>query len=204
MRIVDTRGQLCPVPLIVTKKALKETVVGDSFIVLTDNETSFNNLLRFLKDNSVAFQASEEEGVWTITITKTTGVISHPETEGYCTSSITHFERGNYVVVIASDKMGNGDDKLGYLLMNNFIMALKDLDKLPQKMVFYNKGVTLATNQSPVIDHLKDLKKMGVELLLCSTCIDYYSLKESVGIGTLSNMYVIAEVMTTAENLIRP
>ena len=76
--------------------------------------------------------------------------------------------------------MGEGDDDLGHLLMNNFIKALKDLDRLPQKMVFYNNGVKLATNDSPVIEHLKDLEKMGVELLLCATCVNHYSLEDSV------------------------
>ena len=61
MRIVDTRGQLCPAPLIATKRALKETPEGESFMLLTDNQTSFNNVSRFLKDNNTAFQTSE---VW--------------------------------------------------------------------------------------------------------------------------------------------
>ena len=73
MRIVDTKGQLCPAPLIAAKKALKETAAGESFIVLTDNQTSFNNLSRFLKDNNTKFQVSEKDGVWTLTITKTSG-----------------------------------------------------------------------------------------------------------------------------------
>ena len=72
--------------------------------------------------------------------------------------------------------MGEGDDDLGQLLMSNFIKAIKDLDKLPQKMVFYNKGVTLATKTSPLIDHLTDLEKMGVELLLCATCVNHYAI----------------------------
>ena len=45
--------------------------------------------------------------------------------------------------------MGEGDDELGQLLMSNFIKAIKDLDKLPRKMVFYNKGVTLVTKNFP-------------------------------------------------------
>lgn len=204
MRIVDTKGQLCPAPLIATKKALKETALDESFIVLTDNETSFNNLSRFLRDNKTGFKVSETKGVWTLTVTKTSTVISHPLAEDYCSPSVSHFEKGNFVVVIASDKMGDGDDQLGHLLMNNFIMALKDLDSLPQKIVFYNKGVTLATHQSPVINHLKDLEKMGVELLLCATCISHFSLENSIGAGILSNMYVIAEAMTSAGKLIKP
>jgi selenium metabolism protein YedF len=204
MRIVDTKGQLCPAPLIAAKKALKETTVGESFIVLTDNKTSFNNLCRFLKDNKADWQVSESNGVWSLTVTRQAGDIAQTKAEEYCTPSISHFEKGNYVVAITSDKMGEGDDELGHLLISNFIKALKDLDKLPQHMVFYNKGVTLAIKDSPVIEHIKDLEKMGVEIHLCATCVNHYKIENNVAVGNLSNMYSIAEIMASAGNIVRP
>lgn len=204
MRIIDTKGQLCPAPLIAVKKALKESAVGEPFIVLTDNKTSFDNLRRFLKDNKVDFQIIESEGVWTLTVTKTAGDVELSKAEDYCTTPIAHFEKGDFVVVFTSDKMGDGDDELGHLLVSNFIKALKDLEKLPGKMVFYNKGVTLASKSSPVIGHLKELEKMGVELLLCATCVNHYSIQSEVEIGILSNMFEIADVMTTAGRVVRP
>ena len=204
MRIIDTKGQLCPAPLIATKRALKETTIGESFIVLTDNLTSFNNLSRFLKDNNTGFLISEAEGVWTLTITKTNADLAQPKTEEYCANEVFHFEKGNSIIVFSSDKMGEGDDELGHLLMKNFILALKDLDRLPQTMVFYNRGVKLGTNTSPVIEHLKDLEKMGVEILLCATCVNHYSLLSDIGVGVLSNMYAIAEAMTSAGNVVKP
>ena len=204
MRIVDTKGQLCPAPLIAAKKALKDTMAGESFIVLTDNQTSFDNLSRFLKDNKADFQVSEEGGVWTLTVTKTSGDVTQTKPEDYCAPLISHFQKGNFVVVFSSDKMGEGDDQLGHLLMTNFIKALKDLDALPQKMVFYNNGVKLAIKGSSVIEHLKDLEKMGVELMLCATCVNHYSLESVVGAGTVSNIYAIAEVMASAGNIVKP
>jgi selenium metabolism protein YedF len=204
MRIVDTRGQLCPAPLIAAKKALRETEAGESFMLLTDNQTSFDNLSRFLKDNNTHFQFSKAEGVWELTITRLTGDVSETRAEDYCTPEITHFEKGNYIVVVTSDKMGEGAEELGHLLMSNFIKAIKDLDRLPQKMVFYNKGVMIVTKNSPVIDHLRDLEKMGVELLLCATCVSHYSLSDSIGAGILSNMFTIVEVMTSTGNIIKP
>ena len=204
MRIVDTKGQICPAPLIATKRALKETAAGESFIVLTDTPTAFNNICQFLKDNKTGFRVSESEGVWTLTITRPGGETAENNPEEYYSSSIAHFQKGNFIIVITSDKMGEGDNELGHLLMTNFIKAIKDLDKLPQKMVFYNKGVTLVTKNSPLIDHLTDIEKMGVEILLCATCVNHYAIKDIVGAGTLSNMYTIAEVMASAANIVRP
>jgi selenium metabolism protein YedF len=204
MRIVDTKGQLCPAPLIAAKRTLKETPDGESFILLIDNKISFNNVSRYLKDNNYSFRTSEAGGIWALTITRGEGDFSQNKAEEYCTDSISHFQKGDFIIVITSDKMGEGDIGLGQLLMSNFIKAIKDLDKLPGKMVFYNKGVTLVTKTSPLIDHLTDLEKMGVELLLCATCVNHYAIADIVGAGILSNMYTIAEVMASAGRIVRP
>jgi TusA-related sulfurtransferase len=78
MRIIDTQGQLCPAPLIATKRALKETKISESFQVITDSITSLNNLSRFLTDNNTDFQVVENSGVWILTITKTTPELIKP------------------------------------------------------------------------------------------------------------------------------
>ena len=204
MKIVDTKGQLCPAPIIATKKALKETSPGGTFVVITDNQTSFNNISRFLNDNSTPFKVTAKDGEWEILVTKTSADIVHHEVQDYCSPVVPHFEKGDFIIVLASDKMGEGDEQLGTLLMANFIKAIKDLERLPRKIIFYNKGVTLVTRNSPLADHLKDIEKMGVELLICATCVNHYCLEASMATGTLSNMYVIAEAMASAGNIVRP
>jgi selenium metabolism protein YedF len=204
MRIVDTKGQQCPAPLIKTKRALKETKTGESFKVVTDNQTSLNNISRFLNDNKTEFSVEEKAGVWTITIIK--GVVTMPLTkpEDYCTPAIPHFIQGDFIIAFTSDKMGEGNEELGRLLIINFIKAIKDLDILPKKMVFYNNGVKLGSVDSPVFVNLKEIENMGVGLFLCATCAKFYSLEEKIKIGTLSNMYEIAQIMASAGNIIKP
>jgi selenium metabolism protein YedF len=204
MRIVDTKGQLCPAPLIAAKKALKDMAEGESFVVLTDNRTSFENLSRFMKDNKTAFSSKEENGVWELTITRTSVTTLDKPAEEYCEAPVSHFEKGDFIVTVSSDKMGDGDSELGNLLIVNFIKSLKDLDKLPSKIMFYNKGVMLATSDSNVINHLEDLDKMGVELHLCATCVNYYNLADRIGVGIISNMFVIAQAMASAGHIIKP
>ena len=204
MKIVDTKGQLCPAPLIAAKKALKETPRGESFVLITDNKTSFDNLTRFLKDNKAETQFEESNGTWTITITNTIGEVIKPNAEEYCAPEVTHFEKGDFVVVISSDKMGEGDETLGYLLMTTFINSLKDLDKMPKKILFYNNGVKMITKSSPVIQPLKDLEKMGVELMACGTCVNHYGLSDEIGAGIIGNMYSIAEAMALSGKILKP
>jgi selenium metabolism protein YedF len=204
MRIIDTKGQQCPAPLIATRKALKESHTGESFIVLTDNKTSFENVSRFLRDNKTEFKVEEREGVWTLTVTKSTATEPEVKAEDYCTNDVPHFKQGDFVIVFVSDKMGEGDEELGRTLMINFIKAIKDLDVLPKNLVFYNNGVKLGTADSPVCGHLKEIESMGVGLLFCGTCVNFYLLQEKVKIGTLSNMFEIAQVMASAGNVIKP
>jgi TusA-related sulfurtransferase len=63
MKIVDAKGQLCPAPLVLAKRALKETRDGDSFQLLIDNLTSYNNVSRFLKDNNTGFQTTQSDEI---------------------------------------------------------------------------------------------------------------------------------------------
>jgi selenium metabolism protein YedF len=204
MKTVDTKGQLCPAPLIATKRALKETQQGESFIVLTDNQNSFTNVSRFLKDNNTPFTSTEKNGIWTLTVTKSPGELSKPNVEEFCEVEVPHFQKGDYVIAISSDKMGEGDPELGALLMTNFVRAIHDLDILPSKVVFYNSGVFLGRDDSSVLELLKDLGRMGVSLFLCGTCISHYSLEDKIHIGSVSNMFEIAQIMSSAGKVVKP
>ncbi len=204
MKIIDARGKLCPLPLIDTKRALKESSDGDVFILLVDNSTSRDNVLRFLSDNKTSFTVSESEGSWSIEVTKGAGGSDFTDTAAYCTPAISHFEKGDYIVVLSSDRIGDGDEKLGEVLMKSFFRALHDLDRLPKKILFYNSGVRLATASSAVKNDIKDLERMGVEILLCSTCVDHYGIGDLVSAGTLSNMFVFAEIMSGPDKVVKP
>ena len=81
MQIIDTSGQQCPAPLITTKRTLKNALTGDSFKIITDNQTAFKNICRFLKDNKTIFSFEESDGIRTLTITKQTPEFVNAEAE---------------------------------------------------------------------------------------------------------------------------
>ena len=110
----------------------------------------------------------------------------------------------NTVVVISSPYMGEGDDALGAVLMKGFIYAISQQDTLPATMLFYNGGAKLTCEDAPTLEDLKSLEAQGVEILTCGTCLNHYGLTEKLQVGTVTNMYVIAEKMTQASLIVKP
>jgi selenium metabolism protein YedF len=100
--------------------------------------------------------------------------------------------------------MGEGDNELGGILMKGFIYALSQQDELPDTMLFYNGGAKLTCESAPTLEDLKSLEAQGVEILTCGTCLNHYGLTEKLQVGSVTNMYVIAEKMTQADLIIKP
>jgi selenium metabolism protein YedF len=106
------------------------------------------------------------------------------------------------IVLISSDKMGEGDEEIGHIMMKKFINGLVGLDKKPEKLMFYGLGVKLVTKGSPVMDALLSLENMGVEIISCATCINYYGLTDQVEVGRVGNMPELLESLMEAADTI--
>jgi selenium metabolism protein YedF len=102
-------------------------------------------------------------------------------------------------LVIDTDALGVGEKELGKKLLKSFLTLLCGRHQKPRTVVLYQRGVTLACEGSEMIDMLQHLQNDHVEILLCSTCLEYYDLKDKVRVGTVSNMGTIQDRMMTGK-----
>ncbi|MBR0405443.1 MAG: sulfurtransferase-like selenium metabolism protein YedF [Eggerthellaceae bacterium] len=194
---VDALGDKCPVPVVKAKKALA-TMDEGTLEMLVDNETSVTNLENFGK--SLNCEVSHEQLAaekYSVKIVKTANSGSVASAEG--SAGV-----GPRVVVVPSEVMGHGDEELGNVLIKAFIFALTQQDELPDSILFYNGGVKLTVEGSPVLDDLNKLANAGVEILSCGTCLMHFGLQEKLAIGEATNMYVIVEKQLQAGIVVRP
>ncbi|QUI24285.1 sulfurtransferase-like selenium metabolism protein YedF [Vallitalea pronyensis] len=108
----------------------------------------------------------------------------------------------NRVIVINNDVFGQGDRELGAKLMGAFLKKIWVRTDKPDALLFYNAGVKLTVQGSPVLDVLTGLQDAGVELLACGTCIDFYHVKDIMKVGRISNMEEISSTMMEADSVI--
>lgn len=208
---VNAMGDTCPIPVVKTKNAIKELNGQGQVEILVDNEIAVQNLTKManqkgyevrserLEDHkfkvvmTIEGEASDNQG--TVTVEGDSLV-----EETVCIPDA----RKNTVVVISTDKMGEGSEELGATLMKGFIYALAQQDELPSAILFYNGGAKLTSQDSPTLEDLKSLEAEGVEILTCGACLDYYGLTDKLQVGSVTNMYSIVEKMTQAGLIVKP
>lgn len=188
---VDAIGQVCPVPIIMTKNALKDIEEGQ-VEVSVDNRISLENLQKMSKEMGYDYTVEESGDIFKIVINKMRESIELRESEE------------NTVVVIDSLHMGKGDAELGRILMKGFIYTLSEMEELPKTILFYNEGVKLAIDGAESLQDLKSLEERGVEILSCGTCLNFYGITEKLRVGSVTNMYTILERQTKATRVIKP
>jgi selenium metabolism protein YedF len=194
---VDARGLACPQPVINASKALE---THDSIIVIVDNQTALENIQRLAKSKGCS--VSDER--------KSDGIYISLEKQGSAQNAVANKQeerqtfpiRDERVLVISKDVLGNGDDALGAILMKSFFHTIAETAPSPDVIIFINSGVKLLAVGSAVLEDIQILENRGIRILACGTCLDYFTLKDNIRAGSVSNMYEIKELMLTASSTI--
>ena len=192
---VDARGLACPQPVIQTRKAMQQ---ADRVRTLVDSETSMTNVSRMAEKAGWQVNVVTQEDEFQIDLVKGDAVSeAAPLPVGKA-----EVASGPLVLAVSSDVMGRGEVELGNILMRSFFHTLGEVKPLPQTIIFFNAGVRLACEGSPVLDDLRAVEAQGVEVLVCGTCLGYFEIKDKLGVGQVSNMYDIAEAMLGAGKVV--
>ena len=193
-KIVDARGLACPQPVILTRAALQE---GDAVLTIVDNDTARQNVTRMAEKAGCVVQAEQRaDGIY-LSIGQAAAA-----PESAAAAPVSAPASGPLVLTIPGETMGRGDDELGHILIRGFFHALGQTTPQPNTIIFFNSGVKLVVEGSPVLEDLQALCGQGIEILACGTCLGHYGLKDKVLVGEVSNMYTIAETLLRAGKVV--
>ena len=176
---IDARGEACPIPVVRTLKALGALAGPGTVETIVDNEIAVQNLTRMGEGKGCAVSSERTgEKEWRVTVRADAAVaVAAGESEAVTCDVPAAAVPRNVVVAITSECMGTGDDVLGKKLMGSFVYSLTQL-----------RGLAAA----------------GVEVLTCGTCLDHYGIADTLAVGEVTNMYVIAQRLTGASLVVRP
>lgn len=199
MKTLDCRNMQCPQPVLETRKELIANP-DEPLTVLVSNDVAQANVSRFATKDGYAVSATVNgDDISLLIIPNSEATVQNaPAQPG------NQAANSDTIVYISSSCMGNGSDKLGEVLMRNFIFTLAETSDLPSAILFVNSGVKLTCTGSEVLEPLHHLSAKGVEVRSCGLCLEFFDLKEQLAIGQISNMLETVEAMQQAGRIINP
>jgi selenium metabolism protein YedF len=196
---IDCCKQTCPLPVVNTKKAIEKSE-SDKLVVIVDSIVSRDNVRRFVHSQGHKVEIEDKGGgLYHMHV-----ALDSEAVKKAATSAATGVPVASGVVVfITTDKLGEGDERLGMILMKAFLNTLHDSEPKPEKVIFINNGVKLNTEDSEVLDSLEALTEDGVQIVTCGTCLSYYGILDQLKFGIAGNMYDIVNSLLEADKIIK-
>lgn len=204
---IDARGQACPQPVLLTKQVV-DAQLPSRLTVLVDNEAAVENVSRFLGTRGYETTTSGQGDAFTVSAVEKlkSGDRNDPSEKDESVPAVSgsdDTEPGQKIlVVIASDRMGFGDDELGQKLMISFIKTLGEMGHDLWRLVFVNNGVKLTIAGSVVLETLKAYEKQNISIWVCGTCLTHFDLLNEKQVGETTNMLDIVTAMQLATKVI--
>ncbi len=199
-KTLDVRGLACPAPVLMVKDAVERDHL-DVLEVMVDSEAAKENVSRFLGSRHFSVTASQEGKDYKVCARRQTdGSESVPTCE---VSPLAATDcKQKIMVLIATDRLGFGDDELGKKLIINFIKTIKEMGDELWRLVLVNNGVKLTIDGSPVLEDLLAYERDGLTILVCGTCLSHFDLLEAKKVGDTTNMLDIVTSMQLADKVI--
>lgn len=190
MKKIDCRNLECPKEIKLVKKYFNSIGEGDA-TVIANNEISVDNIVKYAMRKGYQVTVNETDNDEYEIIIEKRGCLEVLE------------EEKNVVVLITTDRLGDGDDILGSELMIKYFESLSDSDILPKKVIFINTGVKFLVEDSKVLDPIKLLIERGVKIYASKLSLEYFNLNDKLIFGEVIDMDDIVELMNLADDFIR-
>jgi selenium metabolism protein YedF len=194
---LDCRGMACPAPVLQTRQMIENENLPEIRIVV-DNPASKENVLRFLESQKFEVSLEQKGSDFHIIGKRQAGAAE----AGPAIVSQLLPEKKKIMVMIATDRLGFGDDELGKKLLLSFIRTLKEMGDELWRLVLVNNGVKLTTEGSEILEVLESYTKEGLAVLVCGTCLNHFNLLDKKRVGETTNMLDIVTAMQLADKVI--
>lgn len=208
---IDARNLACPRPVVLTLEALPKLAPGESLEVLVNDEVAPANLTRLAAEKDCEVATADHGDHVSVMLAPRSpaaatdgaaGPVADAAAAGVCPVPEAPAPAQGSVVLVGADSLGRGSEELGRKLLGGLIYAFAHQDPLPKAMVFFNGGAHLTCEGSESLADVRDLESKGCEILTCGTCLDFYGIRDQLGVGGVTNLYRIAEIMATEPNVV--
>ena len=196
MKIIDARGQNCPIPVVMAKKAITEGV--ENITIYVDNKIAVQNLEKMAQNSGFNFAFTPKDKDFEVVIVKDGAAVIKEEPKIVKNQEVN----GEWALFVTDKAIGNAPNELGENLIKMYFYTLSQGESRPSVCIFMNEGVKLLENEE-ICQSFKELMDKGVKFMFCGACLNFYGISDLCEKDNVSNMYAIVEEMDKYSKVVK-
>lgn len=106
------------------------------------------------------------------------------------------------VLFLTSSRFGQGNPRLGEMLMKDFLTSLPENKYVPSAIILVNSAVVLACSQSELHPLVAAIEQAGVKVLVNEESLSFYSMESSLQAGQPCSAQKMSDCLLAAESVI--
>ena len=109
------------------------------------------------------------------------------------------------VILVSKTYLGTvsaGDTDFGAEMLDKFFHTVESRDERPMAICFYTEGVKALAKGSSFETGLRVLHGLGVRIVACGSCVEYYGLADNLSVGEIGGMPVILDLIAQAAKVV--
>lgn len=170
-----------------------------SFQVVVDNLEARSSIAKYLDEQGYSVSDRRQGGLWYMDATPS----YQAREDTYIARQSRPDQQRRVMIMLLSDKIGSGDDRLGDNLMQIFIRSLREFGNNLWRIALINSGVKLASLNSPVLHYLQEYERQGMGILVCKECVFHYGLQDYSTVGVFTDVHTIISSVQLADRVLR-
>lgn len=111
----------------------------------------------------------------------------------------------NFTVAVAKPWLGHvcpKDEAFGRDMLGKFLHVMEDEAKRPNAICLYTEGVKVLAGDSDIGLTLKLLAGLGVRIVACKSCLEYYNISDALPVGEAVGMDTVVRLLTQSDMVI--
>jgi sulfur relay (sulfurtransferase) complex TusBCD TusD component (DsrE family) len=109
------------------------------------------------------------------------------------------------LILVTKSQLGTvepADAAFGVEMLDKFFHTLESRHDRPEVICFYTDGVNALAEGSPLETGLRLLHGLGVRIVACVSCVEYYGLIDKLAVGEIVGTPEIVQLIAEAEKVV--
>lgn len=208
MLTVNTSGKSASEAIAVIRQSIEKNADENEIKILPDSPVLASDIKKFLEAQGFNVMPEDDDGRLLLTGIRKNVPFKNLQAETVIPKNNENNEKfekerkNTFAISITGKNFSRENKRYGRIFLSRFIISLTKIKSNPDYIALMNEGVKLALYKTGSCDFLKELESKGTKILVSGMCADHFGITENIGVGVITGIDDIVEIISRCDKVV--